>query len=168
MAELRRAVTNQRSRSPRRGTNQSRQLSLPGPSQLALPAPPTPKAKAGAKGSAKGIRKNKQQSKGRGKAGHGQQRNNFTGSIPSFQALMDIPRDERPHLANGTKGICFSFQSKTCTRSSCGLSHVCIGCGKADTAYDDCRCLSLCLSISSSSELYRRRWMRVTSTRLCL
>ena len=34
MAELRRAVTNQRSRSPRRGANQSRQLSLLGPSQL--------------------------------------------------------------------------------------------------------------------------------------
>ena len=50
MAELRRTVTNHRSRSPRRGTNQSRQLSLPGPSQLELPAPPTPKAKAGAKG----------------------------------------------------------------------------------------------------------------------
>ena len=116
---------------------------LPGPSQLALPASPAPKAKARAKGSAKGNKKNKQQSKGRGKAGYGQQRKSFTGSIPSFQALMDIPRDERPQLPNGTKGICFSFQSKTCTRSSCRLSHVCIGCGKADTAYDDCRCLSV-------------------------
>ena len=45
-----------------------------------------PKAKAGAKGSAKGNRKNMQQRKGREKAGHGQQRKNFTGSIPSFHS----------------------------------------------------------------------------------
>ena len=116
-----------RSRSPRK--NSQMQPALPGPAQLALPAP---------SGSSKG-------SKG-GKGGKNQRkRSKGTGSSAprTFEYLMKLPVAFREnfHERFHKKEICFNFQKKTCTHESCKWAHICVGCG-GSKPYDECLCLS--------------------------
>ena len=126
IGELSRQAQNARSRSPRGNKNSRNQLALPAPAQmLALPAPAMQK-------------KRSNKGKGKGRKNKGQQ-------ITTFQALMDLPRNQRPKFTaaeQNAPGVCYAFQSNTCTRSPCSRSHVCIGCGKANVGYDACKCLS--------------------------
>ena len=134
LGDLSRQVRNARSRSPRGNKKSQPQLSLPAPAHLALPAPPTPKGKSG-KGKGKG-KKNK--SRGRGTA--------TSQTVTSFQALMDLPRSQRPQFTAAEysfPGVCYAFQSNTCTNSPCSRAHVCIGCGRANVGYNACKCLSV-------------------------
>ena len=68
-----------------------------------------------------------------------------TQTVTSFQALMDLPRSQRPFTAAeySFPGVCCAFQSNTCTNSPCSRAHVCIGCGKANVGYNACKCLSV-------------------------
>ena len=116
-----------RSRSPRK--NSQMQPALPGPAQLALPAP---------SGSSKG-------SKG-GKGGKNQRkRSKGTGSSAprTFEYLMKLPVAFREnfHERFHKKEICFNFQKKTCTHENCKWAHICVGCG-GSKPYDECLCLS--------------------------
>ena len=86
LGDLSRQVQNARSRSPRGNKKSQPQLSLPASAQLALPAPPTPKGKSG-KGEGRGKRG---KSRGHGAA--------TSQTVTSFQALMDLPRSQRPHF----------------------------------------------------------------------
>ena len=110
-------VQNARSRSPRGNKNQKSQLALSAPSQLAHPASPAQKAKVG-------------KGKGKGKKNKGRGRGTTTGqSVRSLTALMDLPRSQRPQFTAAKysfPGVCYAFQSNTCTNSPCSRAHVCI------------------------------------------
>ena len=134
LGDLSRQVQNARSRSPRGKKKPQTQLSLPVPAQLALPAPPTQKGKSG-------------KGKGKGKKGKSRGRGPATGqTVTSFQALMDLPCSQQPPFTAAEysfPGVCYAFQSDSCTNSPCSRVHVCIGCGKANVGYNACKCLSI-------------------------
>ena len=117
-----------RSRSPRR--NSQTQPALPGPAQLALPAP-----SGSAKGSkgGKGGKNQRRRSKGQGKM------NNHKG----FEYLMKLPVEFRQnfHERFHKKEICYNFQKNSCSHGNCKWAHICVGCG-GPKPYDECQCLS--------------------------
>ena len=118
-----------RSRSPRR--NSQMQPAIPGPAQLALPAPSAPAR--GSKGG-KGGKNQRKRSKGQGKVGSGPK---------NFEYLMKLPVEFREnfHERFHKKEICFNFQKKSCSHGNCKWAHICVGCG-GPKPYDDCQCLS--------------------------
>ena len=118
-----------RSRSPRR--NSQMQPAIPGPAQLALPAPSAPAR--GSKGG-KGGKNQKKRSKGQGKVGSG---------TKNFEYLMKLPVEfgENFHERFHKKEICFNFQKKSCSHGNCKWAHICVGCG-GSKPYDECQCLS--------------------------
>ena len=85
------------------------QPALPGPAQLALPAPSGP-AK-GSKGG-KGGKNQRRRSKGQGKVGSGHK---------SFEYLMKLPVEFRQnfHERFHKKEICFNFQKNSCSHGNC-------------------------------------------------
>ena len=120
IGELSRQTPNARSRSPRGNRNSKAQLALPAPAQLALPAPPTQKRRS---------------SKGKGKGKRNKSGGSAAASGPAAHVLLTAAEQSFP-------GVCYAFQSNTCTRSLCSRAHVCIGCGRANVGYDACKCLS--------------------------
>ena len=95
---------------------------------------------ANSKGQSKGKKPKGSKGKGKSSASANPQTAGFKKfhiikGIPAVSAHFD-PRDgQQP-------GICYNFNSnKACPTTPCPRLHVCIGCGKVATPYDNCGCL---------------------------
>ena len=120
-------MVSQRSRSPR-GKGAGKR-SLPAPSQLALPAPPTTKG-SGKKGKT-----------GKGKKGSQGGKNSSASSTSpagitpsnfrSFDQIMLKGDNRKLFYKLSGRSMCFLFQSGKCSDSACPRVHCCVGCGKA-------------------------------------
>ena len=137
VADLRKMVS-QRSRSPR-GKGAGKR-SLPAPSQLALPAPPTSKG-SGKKGKTgkgkKGSQGGKKDSSASSTSPAGITPSNFR----SFDQIMLKGDNRKLFYKLSGRSICFLFQSGKCSDSACPRVHCCAGCGKAFKPYNECGCL---------------------------
>ena len=95
---------------------------------------------ANSKGQGKGKKPKGSKGKGKSSASANPQTAGFKKfhiikGVPAVSAHFD-PRDgQQP-------GICYNFNSnKACPTTPCSRLHVCIGCGKVATPYDNCGCL---------------------------
>ena len=136
-----------RSRSPRR--NSQTQPALPGPAQLALPAPSG--SSKGSKGG-KGSKNQRRRGKGQGKMKN----------LKGFENLMKLPVEFRQnfHERFHKKEICYNFQKNACSHGNCRWAHICVGCG-GSKPYDDCQCLSLAKSAEPQTSRYLRKPRRI-------
>ena len=149
-AELKKALSNARSRSPRSaGKGKNRQQALPAqPRQLALPATTYNEQKGGKGGKGSGGNKNggKGNKGGKGKKGKGKHDASVPANPSGFRSFDDIMSrsDANKHLfwkATQNQQVCFNFQSGRCSKPACPMVHVCIGCGVYGKPYNTCGCL---------------------------
>ena len=157
-AELKKALSNARSRSPRGKGRGKNRLALPAPTQqlaLAASAYTEQSRNKGGKGKkGKGTtqeecrrkteRRNGKQ-RWQSKKGKGTTQDPAVPANPSgfrsFNTIM-AKNENKQHFFN-TKGqmICYDFHSGRCANAPCNKVHVCIGCGIYGIAYNSCGCL---------------------------
>ena len=115
---------------------------------------------AGTSSYPEGVKGGKGQSKGKGKQAKGTKagkggkkgKKNSTSSSKganTFRKFDEISRlGARKHYHPKDREapfICYNFQKHGCDDPACQRLHICVGCVKPDTPYDDCGCLDAIL-----------------------
>ena len=146
--ELKKALSNTRSRSPRGKARGKNRQALPAPPQqlaLAATAHTEQSRNKGGKNAGGKHSGGKGNKGGKGKKGKGAARDPAVPANPSgfrsFDTIM-TKNENRQHFFK-TRGqmICYDFQSGRCANTPCNKVHACIGCGIYGKAYNSCGCL---------------------------
>ena len=91
------------------------------------------KGSKGGKGGKKGKKDNTQSSKG-------------ANTFRKFDEISRLGARKHYHPKDREAPfICYKFQKHGCDDPACQRLHICVGCGKPDTPYDDCGCLDTIL-----------------------
>ena len=143
-AELKKAVSNARSRSPRgkgRGKNRQapqQQLALTASAYTEQSRNKGDKSSGGKQSGGKGNKS------GKGKKGKGTAQDPAAPANPSgfrsFDTIMAKNENKQHFFKTRGQMICSDFQSGSCANTPCNKVHVCIGCGIYGKAYNSCGC----------------------------